>query len=43
MLQSLWRRDGEYGFPYTYLGAATPGFPNLFFVHGPQYVYISLS
>ncbi|KKY35375.1 putative 4-hydroxyacetophenone monooxygenase [Diaporthe ampelina] len=37
-LSSLWRPDGEYGFPYTYLGAATPGFPNLFFVHGPQYV-----
>lgn len=37
-LSSLWRPNGEYGFPYTYLGAATPGFPNLFFVHGPQYV-----
>lgn len=24
------------GFPYTYLGLATPGFPNLFFVHGPH-------
>lgn len=35
-LSSLWRPDGEYGFPYTYLGAATPGFPNLFFVHGPH-------
>lgn len=35
-LGSLWHPDGEYGFPYTYLGAATPGFPNLFFVHGPN-------
>lgn len=41
-LSSLWRPDGEYGFPYTYLGAATPGFPNLFFVHGPQYVLIRI-
>jgi len=24
------------GFPYSYLGQATPGFPNLFFVHGPH-------
>ncbi|ROW14210.1 hypothetical protein VPNG_04322 [Cytospora leucostoma] len=35
-LGSLWHPDGEYGFPYSYLGAATPGFPNLFFVHGPN-------
>lgn len=34
-LASLWHPDGEQGFPYTYMGAATPGFPNLFFVHGP--------
>lgn len=35
-LSNLWAPDGEYGFPYTYLGAATPGFPNLLFVHGPH-------
>lgn len=35
-LSTLWHPDGEYGFPYTYLGAATPGFPNLLFVHGPH-------
>ncbi|KAI0124580.1 FAD/NAD(P)-binding domain-containing protein [Hypoxylon sp. NC0597] len=35
-LSQLWRQDGEYGFPYTYLGAATPGFPNLGFIHGPH-------
>lgn len=35
-LSQLWARDGEYGFPYTYLGAATPGFPNLLFVQGPH-------
>lgn len=35
-LSAEWRPDGEHGFPYTYLGAATPGFPNLFFVHGPH-------
>ncbi|KAM5354102.1 hypothetical protein ACJ41O_000752 [Fusarium nematophilum] len=35
-LSSLWKPDGEYGFPYTYFGLATPGFPNLLFLHGPQ-------
>ncbi|KAK8129056.1 hypothetical protein PG984_010164 [Apiospora sp. TS-2023a] len=39
LLSDLWRspeKGGDPGFPYTYLGAATPGFPNLFFVHGPN-------
>ncbi|KAI0882449.1 FAD/NAD(P)-binding domain-containing protein [Annulohypoxylon maeteangense] len=35
-LSQLWKRDGEFGFPYSYLGVATPGFPNLGFVHGPH-------
>ncbi|KAI0900874.1 FAD/NAD(P)-binding domain-containing protein [Annulohypoxylon nitens] len=35
-LSQLWRQDGEYGFPYSYLGTATPGFPNLGFIHGPH-------
>lgn len=35
-LRDLWDQDGEFGFPYTYLGVATPGFPNLFFLHGPH-------
>ncbi|XXG97109.1 hypothetical protein Hte_003404 [Hypoxylon texense] len=35
-LSQLWRQDGEYGFPYTYWGVATPGFPNLGFIHGPH-------
>lgn len=35
-LSTVWARDGEHGFPYTYLGAATPGFPNLLFVQGPH-------
>ncbi|KAL2178372.1 uncharacterized protein P884DRAFT_276914 [Thermothelomyces heterothallicus CBS 202.75] len=30
------KESESYGFPYTYLGLATPGFPNLFFVHGPH-------
>ncbi|KAK0712594.1 hypothetical protein B0T26DRAFT_649779 [Lasiosphaeria miniovina] len=30
------RAPGGRGFPYTYLGLATPGFPNLFFIHGPH-------
>ncbi|CAJ2513112.1 Uu.00g012310.m01.CDS01 [Anthostomella pinea] len=35
-LGGLWGKGGELGFPYTYLGAATPGFPNLLFLHGPN-------
>ncbi|KAH8170329.1 flavin-binding monooxygenase-like domain-containing protein [Sarocladium implicatum] len=35
-LAHLWSADGRYGFPYTYIGTATPGFPNLLFVHGPN-------
>ncbi len=35
-LQSAWKPDGEFGFPYTYLGLATPGFPNLLFIGGPH-------
>jgi len=33
-LSQAWRPDGLYGFPYTYLGVATPGFSNLLFLHG---------
>lgn len=33
-LSQAWRPEGIYGFPYTYLGVATPGFPNLLFLHG---------
>lgn len=35
-LRDVWSQDGEFGFPYTYLGVATPGFPNLCFIHGPH-------
>ncbi|UNI18436.1 hypothetical protein JDV02_004705 [Purpureocillium takamizusanense] len=35
-LGDLWKPDGEHGFPYTYMGLATPGFPNIFFVQGPH-------
>ncbi|KAE8449778.1 hypothetical protein EG329_007553 [Mollisiaceae sp. DMI_Dod_QoI] len=35
-LSKAWKTDGEFGFPYSYLGVATPGFPNLFFIHGPN-------
>jgi len=35
-LSALWKPGGNPGFPYTYLGAATPGFPNLLFVFGPN-------
>lgn len=33
-LSKAWTAEGKYGFPYTYLGIATPGFPNLAFIHG---------
>ncbi|KAI1496944.1 hypothetical protein F5X99DRAFT_47158 [Biscogniauxia marginata] len=35
-LSSVWGKGGDPGFPYTYLGTATPGFPNLLFLHGPN-------
>lgn len=35
-LGDLWRKDGERGFPYSYLGVTVPGFPNLLFLHGPH-------
>ncbi|KAH8903537.1 FAD/NAD(P)-binding domain-containing protein [Coniochaeta sp. PMI_546] len=35
-LAAAWRPGGKYGYPHTYLGLATPGFPNLLFVHGPH-------
>ncbi|PSN62256.1 FAD/NAD(P)-binding domain-containing protein [Corynespora cassiicola Philippines] len=35
-LKEAWKPDGKFGFPYTYLGVATPGFPNLFFLAGPH-------
>lgn len=35
-LKTAWSTDGHFGFPYSYLGLATPGFPNLLFVHGPH-------
>ncbi|EUC42260.1 hypothetical protein COCMIDRAFT_29073 [Bipolaris oryzae ATCC 44560] len=35
-LKSAWKPGGKFGFPYTYLGAATPGFPNLLYVGGPH-------
>ncbi|KAM0741397.1 hypothetical protein ACQRIT_004254 [Beauveria bassiana] len=34
-LAEVWAPEGEEAFPYTYMGVATPGFPNLLFVHGP--------
>lgn len=35
-LNKAWKPNGKWGFPYTYLGMATPGFPNLFFLAGPH-------
>jgi cation diffusion facilitator CzcD-associated flavoprotein CzcO len=35
-LRDSWKPGGNPGFPYTYLGMATPGFPNLLFIHGPH-------
>ncbi|KAL4948165.1 hypothetical protein BDW69DRAFT_203743 [Aspergillus filifer] len=35
-LQSAWKHDGYFGFPYNYLGVATPSFPNLLWIGGPN-------
>lgn len=35
-LNSAWKPDGLYGFPYTYLGVSTPKFPNFFYICGPN-------
>ncbi|KAL4940968.1 hypothetical protein BDV06DRAFT_230021 [Aspergillus oleicola] len=35
-LQTAWKHDGHFGFPYNYLGVATPGFPNLLWIGGPN-------
>jgi len=35
-LSKAWKPDGEFGFPYTYFGLATPGFPNLLYLAGPH-------
>jgi len=37
-LKSAWKPNGEFGFPYNYLGVGTPGFPNLLYVQGPNAV-----
>ncbi|KAJ5290272.1 uncharacterized protein N7443_010525 [Penicillium atrosanguineum] len=34
-LKYAWKKDGSFGFPYSYLGFATPGFPNLLWLGGP--------
>lgn len=34
-LKHAWKPEGHFGFPYTYLGIATPGFPNLLWLGGP--------
>lgn len=31
-----WKPDGKFGFPYSYLGMGTPGFPNMAYVQGPN-------
>ncbi|KAI9736594.1 MAG: hypothetical protein M1834_000797 [Cirrosporium novae-zelandiae] len=36
LLQDLWRRGGDPGYPYCYMSLAVPNFPNLFFLHGPH-------
>ncbi|KAL5354940.1 hypothetical protein BJX96DRAFT_170196 [Aspergillus floccosus] len=35
-LKTAWKHDGLFGFPYNYLGVATPGFPNLLWIGGPH-------
>lgn len=31
-----WKPEGKFGWPFTYLGMGTPGFPNLGFLLGPN-------
>lgn len=33
-LRSAWKPGGKWGYPHTYLGFATPGFPNLLWILG---------
>lgn len=35
-LRTEWSHDSKHSFPYTYLGLASPGFPNLLFIAGPH-------
>ncbi|PSK55458.1 Thiol-specific monooxygenase [Elsinoe australis] len=35
-LQEIWKEDGLYGWPYSYLGLAVPSFPNLLLAYGPH-------
>lgn len=35
-LREAWTPGGKWGYPYTYMGMATPGFPNLLFLAGPH-------
>ncbi|KAL2867367.1 flavin-containing monooxygenase [Aspergillus lucknowensis] len=35
-LKTAWSPTGTFGFPYNYLGVATPGFPNLLWIGGPN-------
>lgn len=35
-LNEAWKPGGTFGFPYTYFGMASPGFPNLLFLAGPH-------
>ncbi|CZT25729.1 related to monooxigenase [Ramularia collo-cygni] len=35
-LSKDWKPEGKFGFPYSYLGLCTPGFPNLAYILGPN-------
>ena len=35
-LKHAWTPEGDFGFPYTYIGLATPSHPNLLFLQGPN-------
>lgn len=35
-LNTAWKHDGYYGFPYSYLGVSVPAFPNFFYICGPN-------
>jgi cation diffusion facilitator CzcD-associated flavoprotein CzcO len=35
-LREAWTPEGKFGFPYSYIGLATPSHPNLLFLQGPN-------
>jgi cation diffusion facilitator CzcD-associated flavoprotein CzcO len=41
-LNKAFQPGGHWGFPYTYMGVATPGFPNLTYIYGMKFFHAKL-